>query len=336
MRCHRGPITDHFDGAYFYNPYYPSDPIQPPRRWEVLRWLATRKIGPWQDWTESKPGPRPPGRVEAPEFHATFIGHSSLLLQIDGFNILCDPHWSERASPVSFLGPRRHCAPGLKFEDLPPVDVVLTSHDHYDHFDVPTLRRVAKAWNPHFVVPLGVRARLMKHGISNGEQATELDWWQMLSISHELTVMSVPARHFSGRGLADRNRTLWSGYVIQGSFGAVYFAGDTAYGPHFAEIKRRLPRIRVAFLPIGAFKPRWFMAAFHLSPAEALRAHADLGAEASIGIHFGTFALADDGQQEPLDELQRALDSAGEPKPQFCTLTPGESKHFAQELTTSS
>ena len=183
MRRHRGPITDHFDGSYFYNPYYPSDPIQPPRRWEVLRWLATRKIGPWQDWTESKPGPPPPERVKAPELHATFIGHSSVLLQIDDFNILCDPHWSERASPVSFLGPRRHCAPGLKFEELPPIDVVLASHDHYDHFDVPTLRRVAKAWNPHLVVPLGVRTRLAKHGISNGAEVTELDWWQMLSIS---------------------------------------------------------------------------------------------------------------------------------------------------------
>lgn len=336
MRRYRGPITDHFDGAYFYNPYYPSDPIQPPRRWEVLRWLATRKAGPWQPWTASTPARRPPERVAAPEFHATFVGHSSLLLQMDGLNILCDPHWSQRASPVSFMGPRRHCAPGLKFEDLPPIDLVLQSHDHYDHFDVPTLRRIAKTWSPHLIVPPGVRGRLTGNRISSGSEATELDWWQMVSISPDLTVMAVPARHFSGRGLADRNRTLWSGYVLQGSFGAVYFAGDTAYGPHFAEIKRRFPGIRVAFLPIGAYKPRWFMAAFHMSPEEALRAHMDLGAETSIGIHFGTFALADDGQSEPLDELRRALDSSSEPKPQFCTLTPGESKHFAPQLTTTS
>lgn len=258
-----------------------------------------------------------------------------MLLQLDGFNILCDPHWSQRASPLGFIGPRRHRAPGVKFEDLPAIDLVLISHDHYDHFDLPTLRCIAEKWNPHFVAPLGVRSRLKSHGIAKGSEITELDWWQMVSISPQLTVMSVPARHFSGRGLADRNRTLWSGYVLQSSFGTIFFGGDTAYGPHFAEIKRRLPPIRVAFLPIGAYKPRWFMAGYHLSPEEALRAHADLGAETSIGIHFGTFALADDGQQDPLDELQCALDSASEPKPQFCTLTPGESKHFAPELTTA-
>jgi L-ascorbate metabolism protein UlaG (beta-lactamase superfamily) len=258
-----------------------------------------------------------------------------VLLQMDGFNILCDPHWSERASPVQGIGPRRHCAPGLNFEDLPPIDIVLVSHDHYDHFDIPTLRHISAKWNPHLIVPLGVRNRLRENNVTGASEATELDWWQMVAISSELVITAVPARHFSGRTLSDRNRTLWSGYVLQGSFGGVYFAGDTAYGQHFAEIKRRLPPIRVAFLPIGAYKPQWFMSPFHMCPEEAVRAHGDLGAESSIGIHFGTFALADDGQTEPLDELQRVLESSGEARPQFCTLTPGQSKHFAPQLATS-
>jgi L-ascorbate metabolism protein UlaG (beta-lactamase superfamily) len=335
MRRYRGPVSDHFDGGYFYNPYYPNDPVKKLPPWAVLRWLANRRVGPWKKWTNIDPGPAPAERVAAPDFHATFVGHSTVLLQMDGFNILCDPHWSERASPVRGIGPRRHCPPGLKFEDLPPIDVVLASHDHYDHFDVPTLRHIAAKWNPHMIAPLGVRNRLRANNIPGASEATELDWWQMVAISPELIITAVPARHFSGRTLSDRNRTLWSGYVLQGSFGAVYFAGDTAYGPHFLDIKRRMPPIRVAFLPIGAYKPQWFMAPVHMSPQEAVQAHHDLGAESSIPIHFGTFALADDGQAEPLDELQRVLVSAAEPKPQFCTLNPGESKHFASQLTTS-
>jgi L-ascorbate metabolism protein UlaG (beta-lactamase superfamily) len=335
MRRYRGPVTDHFDGAYFYNPYYPENPIKSPRPWEALRWLANRHKGPWAEWTDSQPAPPPPKEVPVKELQVTFIGHSTVLIQLDRLNILCDPHWSNRASPFSNIGPRRHCPPGLRFEDLPPIDVVLQSHDHYDHFDILTLQRIAAAWKPHFIVPLGGCNRLRSSGIAGGSEATELDWWQLVSISPELRITAVPARHFSGRTLMDRNMTLWCGYVIEGSFGSVYFAGDTGYGPHFGEIKRKLPAIRVALLPIGAFNPRWFMGAVHMSPQEAVQAHRDLGAETSIGIHFGTFRLADDGQTEPLDELKRALDSAGEPKPQFCTLGPGEAKYFAPELSTT-
>jgi L-ascorbate metabolism protein UlaG (beta-lactamase superfamily) len=335
MKRYRGSITDHFDGRCFYNPYDSEDPIKRPRRWEVLRWFANRDKGRWAEWTDSTPAPPPARQVPAQELQITFVGHSTVLIQLDGFNILCDPHWSNRASPFAAIGPRRHCAPGLRFEDLPPIDVVLQSHDHYDHFDVPTLRRLGSAWKPHFIVPLGVRDRLRSNRIAGAAEATELDWWQLVAVSPDLHITAVPARHFSGRTLWDRNMTLWCGYVIEGSFGAVYFAGDTAYGPHFAEIKRRVPSIRVALLPIGAFKPQWFMRAVHMSPEEALQAHRDLAVETSIGIHFGTFALADDGQMEPLEELKRALNSAREPKPQFCTLGLGEAKHFATELTTT-
>ncbi len=334
MTRHRGPITDHFDGVHFYNPYDPENPALTPRRWELLRWLSNRQKGPWAEWTNSPSAPAPPARVRSSELRVTFIGHSTVLIQIDELNILCDPHWSNRASPFAGVGPRRHCPPGLLLEELPPLDVVLESHDHYDHFDVPTLRRIAEQWKPHFIVPLGLRDRLLSNRIAGAPEATELDWWQLVSITPELRITAVPARHFSGRALADRNSTLWCGYVIEGSFGAVYFAGDTAYGSHFAQIKRRLPPIQVSLLPIGAYKPQWFMGSVHMSPEEAVQAHRDLGAQSSIGIHFGTFRLADDGQTEPVDKLQRVLDSCGEPKPQFCTLGPGQGKHFAPEFTT--
>ena len=323
MRPYRGPISNHFDGWHFYNPAEMGPETSPV---DLVRWLANRKPGPWRPWTDTASGPPPPQRVSRGELRATFVGHSTILIQMDGLNILCDPHWSERASPLSGFGPRRHRAPGLRFEDLPPIDLVLQSHDHYDHLDAPTLRRIAAAWHPNFIVPLGVRSRLVSNSVAGGAEATELDWWQLVAMSPDVRITAVPARHWSGRIFFDRNRTLWCGYVIEGPSGAVFFAGDTAYGPHFLEIKKRFPHIRLAFLPIGSFEPRWFMQSAHMSPADAIRAHEDLGAKTSIGIHFGTFQLADDGEDEPVSELQRLLDSAAEPKPDFYTLAPGEGR----------
>jgi L-ascorbate metabolism protein UlaG (beta-lactamase superfamily) len=204
--------------------------------------------------------------------------------------------------------------------------VVFQSHDHYDHMDFPTLQRVAAEWRPRFLVPLGVRARLASKNIVGGAEATELDWWESTSISSEFEVTAVPARHFSGRGLGDRNKTLWCGYVMDGPSGSVYFAGDTGYGAHFHEIRVRFPRMRLALLPIGAFQPLWFMGQVHMSPGEAVRAHRDLGAGTSVGIHFGTFRLADDGENEPVEELQRALAMAAEPRPRFYILSLGEGR----------
>lgn len=321
MKPYRGPVSNHFDGWHFYNPVEMGPSA---RSIDVLLWVANRKPGPWRRWVETEYGPPPPRRVFRGELRVTFVGHSTVLIQMDGLNILCDPHWSDRASPVSRIGPRRHRAPGIRFEDLPPIDVVLQSHDHYDHLDAPTLRRIASAWHPDFIVPLGVRSRLTHNGVEGGAEATELDWWQLVAATPEIRITAVPARHFSGRTLFDRNRTLWCGYVIEGPSGSVYFAGDTAYGPHFAEIKRRFSPIGLALLPIGAFQPQWFMQFAHISPSEAVRAHVDLAAKTSIGIHFGTFRLADDAEDEPVNELRRAVDAAPEPKPDFYTLAEGE------------
>jgi L-ascorbate metabolism protein UlaG (beta-lactamase superfamily) len=322
MKFYRGPVTDHFNGEHFYNPGH-SGPRGPG---SVFRWLMNRQSGPWRKWTDSPPGPPPPQRVSGGRILVTFVGHSTVLIQMDGINILTDPVWSHRASPLSWIGPPRHRPPGLRLEDLPPIDLLLQSHDHYDHYDLATLRRIAAKWHPKFVSPLGLRARLESHGISGGSAATELDWWQAVNISPEIKVTAVPARHFSGRGLRDRNRTLWCGYVIEGPSGTVYFAGDTAYGEHFHEIRKKFPAIRLAFLPIGAIRPEWLMGPVHISPPDAVRAHQDLAAATSIGIHFGTFRLADDGEDEPVTELQRALDATEKtaPRPRFWTLGHGE------------
>jgi L-ascorbate metabolism protein UlaG (beta-lactamase superfamily) len=321
MNSYSGPPSDHFNGEFFFNP---SGGLPGSGR-GVIHWLANRKPGPWRKWIDVPPSPIPPECVDRGALRATFIGHSTVLIQLEGINILTDPIWSMRASPVSFAGPKRHRAPGIPFDRLPKIDLVIQSHDHYDHFDVPTLRRISAQWHPKFAVPLNVAQRLISKKIAVDSQVAELDWWQSAQFSDSVRITAVPARHFSGRGLRDRNKTLWCGYVIETPSGSVLFAGDTAYGPHFAEIRERFPKIRLAFIPIGAYRPQWFMGPVHVSPADAVRAHKDVGAATSIGIHFGTFHLADDGEEEPVTELRRALDQEKEAH-RFWTLESGEGR----------
>jgi L-ascorbate metabolism protein UlaG (beta-lactamase superfamily) len=321
MKFYSGPRSNHFDGEHFYNP-----PVGQPRVGAgVFQWLANRQPGPWRKWVDAAPGPIPPERVDGGAIRATFVGHSTMLLQFEGLNVLLDPIWSKRASPLSFAGPKRHRPPGIRFEHLPKIHLVLQSHDHYDHFDVSTLGRIATQWKPSFAVPLGVAHRLVSKKIAVDSQIAELDWWQPAQFSDSIRITAVPARHFSGRGLRDRNRTLWAGYVIESPAGTILFAGDTAYGPHFAEIAARFPKIRLALIPIGAYRPQWFMGPVHISPSDAVRAHKEVGAATSIAIHFGTFHLADDGEDEPVTELQRALDQEKE-RLRFWTLDPGEGR----------
>jgi len=323
MDYYRGPASDHFDGERFFNIGHPPLRGAP----DLARWLTSRKPGLWQKWRDFPPGSSPAEQVADGRLVATFIGHSTVLIQMDGINVLCDPIWSRCASPFSWIGPPRHSPPGLRIDDLPRIDVVLLSHDHYDHFDRPTLLRLAKKWHPRFVAPLGVAARLAACRIARNREVLELDWWHEDSLPGELRVTC--ARHFSGRGVRDRNRTLWCGYMLEGSSGAVFFAGDTAYGPHFAQIRRKFSFIRLAFLPIGSFRPEWFMGSVHMSPVQAVQAARDLRAATNIGIHFGTFRLADDGQDEPVIELEKALNAANESAgPAFWTLRPGEGREI--------
>jgi N-acyl-phosphatidylethanolamine-hydrolysing phospholipase D len=226
----------------------------------------------------------------------TWIGHATFYVRMDAAAFLTDPVYSERASPFSFAGPRRLVPPGVPLEALPRLDFVLLSHDHYDHTDLPTVRRLAVRGVP-FVVPTGVAGLVTRAG---GRVAAELGWWQAATVG-SVRVTCVPARHFSGRGLTDRNRRLWAGFVVAGKTRRLYHSGDTALFDGFAEIGRRAGPIDLACLPIGAYEPRAIMGPIHLNPEEAVRAALDLGARATVGMHFGTFDLAD----EPLDEPPR-------------------------------
>jgi len=311
------PSSDHFNGKTFFNPG--EEKKQGFK--EFLTWVRNRERGPWEKWVAITPGPPPAACVDGDDLQITYINHSTFLIQTKGLNILIDPIWSKRCSPVSFAGPKRVHAPGIRFEDLPRIDVVLITHNHYDHMDIPTLKRLNRAFAPGIYVPLGNRSTLTLHGITD---VVEMDWWQKLPLNKTLNLTCVPARHFSARGMWDHDKALWSGFVIEGGPGAVYIAGDTGFGPHFEKIAKHFTDISFALLPIGAFLPEWFMAPHHLSPRDALRAHDILNARTSIAAHFGTFPLGDDGQHEPETALADALKSYDLGTSQFLLPHPGE------------
>jgi L-ascorbate metabolism protein UlaG (beta-lactamase superfamily) len=229
--------------------------------------------------------------------------------------------FATHAGPFGRLGPRRVRPPALSLDSLPIPDIVLVSHNHYDHLQPSSLRRCAQGAEPHFITPLGLGSFLRRLTLQN---VIELDWWEAADLGDGRTVTCVPAQHFSARTPFDRNRTLWCGFVLETETGTVYFAGDSGYGPHFKEIGRRCPSIDLALLPIGAYEPRWFMRPVHMNPAEAVQAHVDIGARVSLGMHFGTFQLTDEAIDEPLLALDRALDERDIPDGDFTTLDFGE------------
>jgi L-ascorbate metabolism protein UlaG (beta-lactamase superfamily) len=313
-----GTLSDHFDGHTFFN----HGGVKPREGFDLIKWLATRTIGEWK-WKDITPGPKPKERVGLGECRVTFVNHATVLVQTDGFNILTDPVWSERASPFQWAGPKRHHVPGIRFEDLPPIDVVLLSHNHYDHLDIETLQRLSNEHHPKIYTGLGNTALLAGNGILN---SVDMDWDDALQIRDDVKLTCVPVQHFSGRGLTDRNATLWCGFVVESPAGVTYFAGDSGYGPHFKTTGDKFGPVRLALLPIGAYRPEWFMAPVHVSPAEAVQAHQDLRASTSVAIHFGTFPLADDGQDEPVEKLNVALTQAGIEPSKFWVMTLGEGR----------
>jgi len=286
---------EHCDGKRFYNP----NGRQAPGLLDALRWKLTSRAERSPAFISDVEQSVPPRAVEGSAVRATLVNHSTVLLQQRGCTILTDPIWSERTSPLSWIGPRRRRQPGVSFDHLPPIDAVLISHNHYDHLDLPTLHRLAGRGTSAFVVPAR-GARLLRS--ENIGTVHELDWGESLPLPG-FTVHCVPAFHFSSRGIFDRNKTLWSGYVIECQERLVYFAGDTGFGEHFAQIRENFGAPRLALLPIGAYEPRWFMAPIHMAPEDAIRAHEILAAKTSIAIHHGTFQLADDGIDTPKKRL---------------------------------
>ena len=299
----RFPLSDHYDGRYFFNP----GPQRPARGLlEVLRWRLRGQRAAWPRHVGNQVFPPPPDTVGSDSVAITFINHASFLIRLPGAVVLTDPVFSERCSPVSWAGPKRVRPPGIALADLPRPDVVLLSHNHYDHMDFASLRALQARHAPRFITTLGNARTLAKLGIA----ATELDWWQDTT-AETLRITATPARHFSARTPFDRNRALWGGFMLDAGVGTVLFAGDSGAGPHWADIRMRLGAPDVALLPIGAYEPRWFMAPVHMNPAEAVEAHLALGARHAVGMHFGTFQLTDEAIDAPLHALDAALGSTG-------------------------
>lgn len=303
---YKGPESDHFKNGKFFTPN--GAPAKGPA--DVFKWLLKRDQGPWTKNYETFVGPKPATQLE--DLNITYVNHSTFLIQWNLLNILTDPVWSERVSPFSFAGPQRMRPPGLNFDELPNIDIVLLSHNHYDHLDITTVIKIEKNWSPLFIVPLGVKAYLTKNGIQN---VLELDWWQETQTG--IKIQSVPAQHFTSRGMFDRDKTLWCGYVLEVSGKKLYFAGDSGYNEFFKEIGKKCGPMDVSLIPIGAYAPEWFMSPIHVNPKQAVQIHKDVKSKQSIAMHFGTFPLADEGQGKAESELILELDRQNIPQKDF-------------------
>lgn len=311
---YQGAPSDHFDGRRFFNPGQPSANRGPTA---MLRW---KLAGGAAEWPSSVPVTPAKPDAQVAGLRITMIGHASLLIQVAGMNILTDPVWSPRASPFAFAGPKRVTAPGITFADL---RVVLLSHCHYDHLDIATLRRLQAVHAPLMAMPLGndaiVRAAVPEARCIVG------DWWDCLPLGERFATTLTPAYHWANRWPTDVRMPLWAGHHLTTPVGSIWFAGDTGYGDGviFKDIRQRLPAPDVALIPIGAYEPRWFMAAQHINPAEAVRIFRDVGAGQALGVHWGTFQLTDEGRDAPRLALASALSAAGLPSGRFVAAHPG-------------
>ena len=302
-------MSDHFDGTRFVNPNGTAG--QPFSK--VPRMLLDRRTR-WARWPPHVDVVTqiPPALGDAAAA-VTFIGHSTFLIQTTGANLLTDPMFSDRAGPFGVMGPRRVRQPAVRFDDLPPIGTVLLSHNHYDHCDLPTLRKLARRFDPIVITPLGNGRLVRSAGIRRVE---ELDWWDQASTG-PLPIILTPAEHFSARTPFDRNRALWGGFLLRIGDRRLYFAGDTAYADFFRDVAERLGPIDLALLPIGAYEPRWFMRVVHMNPAEAVQAHLELGGPETIAMHFGTFQLTSEGIDDPAHALEHACRAGNVPLSRF-------------------
>ncbi len=303
-----GPASDHFDGRQFFNPGINVDKT----RADLIKWRKTAQRAVWPLDVPYEPQEKPPARVDGADMRVTFVGHATFLIQANGLNILTDPFLSDRASPLPFMGPKRVRPPAVAFDDLPKIDIVLVSHNHYDHLDRAALKRLHKRDNPVIVTPLG------NDKIIDLPNTRMLDWGQATEpMGAHITLEQ--AYHWSARGLWDRRKALWGAFVVKLPAGSVYFGGDTAFidGKIFGEARDKHGPFRLALLPVGAYEPRWFMQTAHMNPEDAVKAWTLLGKPFTLGMHFGTVQLTDEPIDAPGHALAEALKMEGAPEAGF-------------------
>jgi L-ascorbate metabolism protein UlaG (beta-lactamase superfamily) len=312
-----GPVTDHYDGERFHNP----DRVAPNGNLGTfLRWQLSEARAEWPESVAVTPA-KPAPRIEGEAMVATVVGHAGVLVQTAGLNILTDPVYSQRVSPFAFIGPKRVRAPGVRFEDLPKIDVILVSHNHYDHLDLDTLQRLWARDRPVIVTPLGNDTLLARRGIA----AVARDWGESVGIAPGVTVTVERVQHWSTRWRYDANRALWGGFTVATPGGSIYFGGDCGYSSAFAATAAARGPYRLALIPVGAYEPRWFMKPQHMDPDDAVRAFRDLRAEHAIGIHWGVWQLTNEAIDAPPKDLAKALEAAGIDAARFPALEPGQS-----------
>lgn len=309
--------SDHFNGKEFFNPWGVNNQKT---LWDVLKWKIHGGAASWPEFVETQTFPLP--HPTSDTYVVTWVNHSTFLIQTDTLNILTDPIWAKRASPVGFAGPARVVKAGIQFDMLPKIDVVLDSHNHYDHLDLETLKRLSDRDQPLILVPLGDKKWLTEEGVRNLE---EMDWYTDKVIK-EINFTFLPAQHWSARGVFDRNHSLWGSWGIELKGAKIYHAGDTGFGPHFKEIREKWGQADLALIPVGAYEPRWFMKAMHMNPSDALKAFKVLEARYALGMHLETFQLTDESRDEPRRELMKILDE----KIRFEVLQIGESRVFSK------
>ena len=297
----------HFKGDQFFNL---ESGHSSRTRTDLFKWLMSRQSYTWQvdiekeyETFQKQPRSQPENRPHASldDWQIWFVGHATVLIQIGPYNFLTDPVWCDYVSPIRGLGPKRVCPAGIRLEDLPHIDAVLLSHNHYDHMDLATLNWLHQQFGMMIYTGLGNAWYLPKHF-----HVTEMDWWQSIKF-HALDIVYTPAQHGSGRGMRDQNSALWGGFSVIHGQDHCFFAGDTGYASHFKEIKKRLGRPRIALLPIGAYEPRQLMKYMHMNPEDAFQAHKDLEAKSSLAIHYRTFQLTDESREQPEIELHHAM-----------------------------
>jgi L-ascorbate metabolism protein UlaG (beta-lactamase superfamily) len=314
---YQGPVTAHFDGLSFSDGRPVTKGLLDIWRWQTSR----REREAFPERYPAPPQDKPPARVEG--VRIVHLGHASFLYQVAGLNLLIDPVYAQRASPFSFVGPKRVNEPGVAFDDLPKIDLVLITHNHYDHLDLATLARIHARDMPRMIMPLGndtiVKARIP-------DALTQVhDWGDRVALSDAVSATLVPTYHWSARGALDRRMALWCSFVIQTGTTKVFHIGDTGY--HDGSLYERLGQehgpFDLAVLPIGAYEPRWFMSDNHMNPEEAVKVMTSLKARQAIGHHWGTFQLTDEGIERPPEALKAALAQAGLPEERFRPMRPG-------------